>query len=330
MIGQGKVEFRLKIESYGLPYTMINAELEVENRGNEKILVPETENLWELVEERVFSFEVEGAVDKSCYTEKIMREKLISGLKYQDLGKGKKKRYNSKNIGWPLGILDEGTYQIKGIWDSRNQARGHKDYWESEWITIELKAGGEDKMLIEDFKEKHPMIKGKEMIGGYKCLLMDLPYNKNLREYVLEKYPTSTYAGWVLYNFDIDWYTRGTCSICDEKIIKDINEIGFFKALENLRNSKKEIERKEKREKTIEFLEKFIKEHPEFPFIGYYYATLADKYLIKGDIKKACENYKKSLELEWNLPRISKKETEIQKGYAEKAYGYLEKNGVCK
>jgi len=147
---------------------------------------------------------------------------------------------------------------------------------------------------------------------------------------VLEKYPTSTYAGWVLYNFDIDWYTRGTCSICDEKIIKDINEIGFFKALENLRNSKKEIERKEKREKTIEFLEKFIKEHPEFPFIGYYYATLADKYLIKGDIKKACENYKKSLELEWNLPRISKKETEIQKGYAEKAYGYLEKNGVCK
>jgi hypothetical protein len=282
MIGQDKVEFKLKIESYGLPYTMINAKLEVENKSKDIIKVPKTDNLWELVEEKVFKFEVEGDIDLNCFF-KEYKEKEVAGLRYQDLKPGEKKEYSNSIIERQVGIINEGEYYIKGIWDSTRESKGYKCKWESEWIKIELRAEGEDRTLIEELKKNYP--------NGYKCMLIDLAFNKNLREYVLEKYPTSTYAGWVLAE---SIYSGGQLECYERKEYID-KMINFF----TLSDDDKKLEMYGKTDirgwtspsefakKYVDLAENFLKIHNDFGALNGIYLKLAIAYMALNKWQEA-------------------------------------------
>jgi len=295
LIAGNGLSFKIDIESSGIPYMPIKAVLEVRNDTGMDIKIPDTKgNLYELIDnkytkERIkfFKFEVNGKIDSSCFSNEKGKY-ILKEQKYKTLKAGEKEIYKCSNIEGFLGIIDEGIYYLRGIWDS-SEGKGYKCRWESEWIKIELRAEGEDRTLIEELKKNYP--------NGYKCMLIDLAYNKNLGEYVLEKYPTSTYAGWVLVGNYQDYIKRTMCLSKEEAeaIMKERAKLPKAqtndKARQNLMERVAEEQRKY-REKRIPQLDLFVNSSNEFFLKDLLRYELAGWYRHRGDIDKAIKEYK--------------------------------------
>jgi len=334
LIAGNGLSFKIDIESSGIPYMPIKAVLEVRNDTGMDIKIPDTKgNLYELIDnkytkERIkfFKFEVNGKIDSSCFSNEKGKY-ILKEQKYKTLKAGEKEIYKCSNIEGFLGIIDEGIYYLRGIWDS-SEGKGYKCRWESEWIKIELRAEGEDRTLIEELKKNYP--------NGYKCMLIDLAYNKNLGEYVLEKYPTSTYAGWVLLHLQ---NIGGVIPIREKELIKKKANIiasgldrkilnpdwDTYKIVEG-----KKVHTRDLYEKNAFYQEKFISANPDFIFSSNISTSLADGYLYYlGETKKGCYYLELALKLDkwWGY---NEREAESMKEGAKFYLEELKRLGVCK
>jgi len=121
------------------------------------------------------------------------------------------------------------------------------------------------------------------------------------KEQLLEKYPTSTYAGWVLRSLpSVEWTVRR------EKYIKEI-------------------------ENYIELVKNFANVHPDFPLAGYLAYQAASYAMDLKDYNSACILYKISEKSEWvKMGALDENAIKKSKEDIKASIEKLKKEGRCK
>jgi len=152
---------------------------------------------------------------------------------------------------------------------------------------------------------------------------------------LLEKYPTSTYAGWALINWKPE--LPGVFVVNESAnysimaaINKNANEINkWWKLKIPLSEGEKEVDRTKMMRNLAEIIESFVNAHQDSQFSGYLTARAGFNLLGLAEFQKACYMLNKSLALGWDLPKCNK---ECMKHHIEgtkNALGILIKNKLC-
>jgi hypothetical protein len=274
-----ELQINVKIERVAnIAYLPIYLNIEFYNNSSQEIFLqgkPFFEDYFQLI--------VEGPKALKCFDETIckMGEIRLFSLK------PKEKYIYSLEVSSYGGILDPGIYRVKIMWDSRKAPKGYQGYSESEWLDIRVDEPiGEDKMFIDELKKRFPTSD-----SSYKCIA-----NRTLPMDLVEKYPTSTYAGWALIGNYENYIKRIKCLKPDEyekeaskraKQIREINEKDEDnKAYKNMISKFQELQ-KAYREKRILQLELFTSAREDFVLIDLMRYELAGWYHNAGENEKA-------------------------------------------
>ena len=127
-------------------------------------------------------------------------------------------------------------------------------------------------------------------------------------EELLEKYPTSTYAGWVMFSPGADLEYKGGYELIED-MLKPVNERKRWGTLVEKCEGKNYPKTKtgryciksaeEEAKEYIRFAEAFLPLHNDHPNAGIIYARLFLAYMVVHRWEEAYEAGKKSLELPW-------------------------------
>ena len=155
------------------------------------------------------------------------------------------------------------------------------------------------------------------------------------KEDLLEKYPTSTYAGWVLK----DWPEVPGVFVKNESATKTIfaaikrseEDLHRYWRLDvPLPEDQKVRDRKVVMRQFVESCEAFVNAHSDISFSGWILARAGFNALGLGDFRTACVDLKRALELDWKLPGASKNAEPSYKEGTTYALELLQKHGHCK
>jgi len=203
-------------------------------------------------------------------------------------------------------IVSKGPYYEKG--SNPNDVK-QKEAWEG-YIESEK---NEITIRIPDGIDKEAY---KEFNCGKGCMPL---YGEEGRK-LLEKYPTSTYAGWVLFSpgTDLEW-ASGKDLIDD--ILKPVSERkrwGTFVDEDKGKGYKKSKDyyikpADEEAREYLEFSEKFLSANPNHINAGIIYARQSLAYMVLGKWEDAYKSGKLSLEKEWPLWIYSHYPPELEK-----------------
>ncbi len=312
-MGTDGLRFKFEVNTYKEPYTEIYLKLEVINEGKERVALPdfgEVGGLKHLIAKGIFKVEVRGEIDKICSINGPKATPIIGEIRYKYLGFGERIIYDLRDGKGYLGIIDEGIYYLKGIWDSRGLEKGYRSYWESQEIDIKKEIqNSEDIRLIEELKKIYPTTKKGEYYQSYKCKLLDII---SLKDFILQNFPTSTYAGWVLIN-------EGYYYIRPENW-QNIKISAYIK--ESLYKNDRSVESmKEYAGERIEKLKEYLKERPDFALSDWMRFEISFWNAYQG-------NYKQAKEEAESLIKVSKDERAKTK--AEELLKCLRENNFIK
>ncbi len=200
-------------------------------------------------------------------------------------------------------INKPGLYNLKVIYDARAEASAYLNkgvyLGPSESNEIQLKVKdpqGIDKEAYEYFKT-YPLANPKEL---------------------LEKYPASIYAGWILTNY----LPTLSLSINPELLLSEALDIKPNRCLQHCPCN---LEINNEGKKVIAYSDeiamryanvasKFLEAHPDFYVAGPIYARLGTALVILNRWQQAKESYEKALKASWgNTTEIEERKAQIKK-----------------
>jgi len=235
--------------------------------------------------------------------------------------------------------LKAGVYEIKAVVDFTGYGRGYYNgKVESNAIELEIRKPmgideeaykGAEKYIREHYKGEYKRLDFCEILTGE-------GWGNEFRNILLEHYPTSTYAGWVLLHLQ---NIGGVIPIREKELIKKKANIiasgldrkilnpdwDTYKIVEG-----KKVHTRDLYEKNAFYQEKFISANPDFIFSSNISTSLADGYLYYlGETKKGCYYLELALKLDkwWGY---NEREAESMKEGAKFYLEELKRLGVCK
>jgi len=155
-------------------------------------------------------------------------------------------------------------------------------------------------------------------------------------EKILEKYPTSIYAGWALFTYQPDLPGPVVKNESAKKALLAIingNSLEIKKWWKiDIKNISNEREQKiaQNMKMLMSNLELFANAHPDFMFSGYLLARSGFNALVLSEYKRACFMLDKSLKMPWGLAEFDKQRLKVHRDGTEWALGFLKENGLFK
>jgi len=210
--------------------------------------------------------------------------------------------------------LVAGVYKVYLRWRSNGIVLNAKTkQYETVWA-------GDIKSNEEEFIIEEPNGIDKEVYNKYHYEPEGKIMCCNKPNEVLEKYPTSTYAGWVLFSpgTDLEW-ASGKDLIDDMlKPVSERKRWGTFVDEDKGKGYKKSKDyyikpADEEAREYLEFSEKFLSANPNHINAGIIYARQSLAYMVLGKWEDAYKSGKLSLEKEWPLWVYSHYPPELEK-----------------
>lgn len=229
-------------------------------------------------------------------------------------------------------ILEKaGRYRIKLIYESKDYKRYSEIY---EKIGNETIVTPISEVILGPVESNEIILEIKEPEGIDKQAYEEFKgYPRAYEKELLEKYPTSIYAGWVLLNYKGGAIVGGVFVRNDsakKAILAAINlNSDEFKKWWHIDYPIQPYNVKETKD-LMEKTELFVNAHSDFRFSGYLLAKAGFNALALSMYERACELFRRSLNLGWDLPQCDKKCMKPHIDGVEYALEILRENKICK
>lgn len=228
--------------------------------------------------------------------------------------------------------LPEGKYDLEAVLELEGKV------YKSKKIELEIEQPiGEDEEAYRYAEKNHRTSEGE--IYNIRFIEMCRYLTEN-PAFILEKFPTSTYARWAMpiRIKPPNIKDKKACEIELKKIKKILNGIEFKEILKEFyggiyinalgRFNEEKFEKEIEDLKKIKELSKvFTDSNPNFSFAGYILATGGYNALYLGEFNQACDMLKRSIGMKWQKPYIKK---EDYVAFLKEVIKLLEEKGFCK